>query len=37
MPIYDITVTINDTVPIYKGDPSVEFHDLQGDRARRFG
>ena len=25
MPIYDITVTINDTVPIYKGDPSVNF------------
>lgn len=25
MAIYDITVTINDTVPIYKGDPSVDF------------
>jgi arylformamidase len=25
MAIYDITVTINDTVPIYRGDPSVDF------------
>ncbi|MBX7053685.1 MAG: cyclase family protein [Pyrinomonadaceae bacterium] len=25
MTIYDITVTIDDTVPIYKGDPSVDF------------